>query len=130
MKKALQILLIFFTCFILTSSFIVQNESVDVIKALKTADAEQIVNYFDKILDLKLPEKEEIKSIGKNQAGFALKSFFEDNNISGFELTSQRELGGTMYITGRLLDKEKGYNLTLMLKSKGGRQQIITVRIN
>ena len=130
MKKVLLILLIGFSVFTLTSSFKNQNDGVNVIKALKTADAAQVATYFDKILDLKLPEKEEIKSIGKNQAGFALKSFFEENSISGFDLTSQRELGGTMYITGKLLDADKGYNLTLMLKNKGGRQQIITVRIN
>ena len=130
MKKVLLILLVSFSFITLASSFATQNDGVTIIKALKTADAEQVATYFDKILDLKLPEKEEIKSIGKNQAGLALKSFFEENSISGFDLTSQRELGGTMYITGKLLDAEKGYNLTLMLKNKGGRQQIITVRIN
>jgi hypothetical protein len=130
MKKVLLILLTSFSLLTLISSFATQNDGVTIIKALKTADAEQVATYFDKILDLKLPEKEEIKSIGKNQAGIALKTFFEENSISGFDLTSQRELGGTMYITGKLLDAEKGYNLTLMLKNKGGRQQIITVRIN
>ena len=130
MKKVLQILLFAFTAIVLSPSFIIQNDGVNIIKALKTADAAQVANYFDTILDIKLPEKEEIKSIGKNQAGIALKSFFEENRITGFELTSQRELGGTMYITGKLLDESKGYNLTLMIKNKGGKQQIITVRIN
>ncbi len=130
MKKVLLILLISFTFTTLASSFTKQSDSVNVVKALKEADAAQIATYFDKILDLKLPEKEEIKSIGKNQAGIALKSFFEENNISGFDLTSQRELGGTMYITGKLLGAGKGYNLTLMLKNKGERPQIITIRIN
>jgi hypothetical protein len=130
MKKVLQILLIFSTIAFITSSFKTQNDGVNIIKALKTADAEEVAAHFDKILDLKLPEKDEIKSIGKNQAGLALKSFFSENSISGFDLTSQRELGGTMYITGKLLDADKGYNLTLMLKNKGGKQQIITVRIN
>lgn len=129
MKKVLQILLVALLVTSLTSSF-VQNDGVNVIKALKAADATEVAGYFDKILDIKFPEKEEIKGIGKNQASIALKSFFEENNVSGFELTSQRELGGTMYITGKLLDPDKGFNLTLMLKNKGGKQQIITVRIN
>jgi hypothetical protein len=130
MKKVLQISFLFLTLALITFSFRTQNDGVNVIKALKSADATEVASYFDKILDVKFPEKEEIKSIGKNQAGIALKSFFDENSISGFELTSQRELGGTMYITGKLLDADKGYNLTLMLKNKGGRQQIITVRIN
>jgi hypothetical protein len=125
MKNILFILLIA----TLTSSF-VQSDPDNVVKALKTANAVQISGYFDRILDIKFPDKDEIKSIGKNQAGIAFKSFFDENNISGFDLTSQRELGGTMYITGKLLNKDKGYNLTLMLKNKDGRPQIITVRIN
>lgn len=130
MKKVLQILLFAFAITVISPSFIVQNDGVNIIKALKAADAVQVATYFDMILDIKLPEKEEIKSIGKNQAGIALKSFFEENKISGFELTSQRELGGTMYITGKLLDEDKGFNLTLMIKNKSSKQQIITVRIN
>lgn len=126
MKKAAFFIL---TAFI-ALSFIIQNDTDAIVKALKNANAGQVSLYFDKILDIKFPEKDEIKSIGKNQAGIALKTFFDENGISGFDLSSQRELAGTMYITGKLLNKEKGYNLTLLLKNKEGKQQIITVRIN
>ena len=115
---------------LLSMSFMRQADAGNIVKALKSGDATQVSSYFDKILDLKFPDKEEIKSIGKNQAGIALKSFFTDNGINGFELASQREMGGTMYITGKLLSEGKGYNLTLLLKSKDDKQQIITVRIN
>ncbi len=125
MKKLLLISLIslFF------SSFKTQTDAEGLIKALKNAEAGQVSSYFDKILDIKFPEKEEIKSIGKNQAGIALRSFFTENNINGFELTSQREMSGTMYITGKLLNDGKGHNVTLLLKSKDEKLQIITVRI-
>ena len=126
MRKVFTILILA----LFTMSFVRQPDSVPIVNALKTGSADEVSSYFDKIIDIKFPDKDEIKSIGKNQAGFALKSFFEENSISGFDLTSQRELGGTMYITGKLLDADKGYNLTLMLKNKGGKQQIITVRIN
>src|ERR1044071_6598221 len=126
MKKAAFFILSAF----ITLSFIIQNDTDNIVKALKDANAGQVSFYFDKILDVKFPEKDEIKSIGKNQAGIALKSFFDENGITGFDLSSQRELSGTMYITGKLLNKEKGYNLTLLLKNKEGKQQIITVRIN
>jgi hypothetical protein len=126
MKKFIALLLIV----VISSSFKVQYETDNLVRALKTANPTQVSAHFDKILDIKFPEKEEVKSIGKNQAGIALKSFFDENNISGFELTSQRELGGTMYITGKLLNDDKGHNLTLMLKNKDGKPQIITVRIN
>ena len=81
-------------------------------------------------MDIKFPDKEEIKSIGKNQAGIALKSFFDDNNIKGFELSSQREMSGTMYIVGKLINNGQGYKVSIMLKLKDGKHQIITVRIN
>ncbi|MDQ6815360.1 MAG: DUF4783 domain-containing protein, partial [Bacteroidota bacterium] len=69
------------------------QETNNLVNALKSANADEVANYFDKILDIKFPDKDELKGIGKNQAGIALKSFFDNNNIKGFELSSQRELG-------------------------------------
>jgi hypothetical protein len=106
------------------------QEASNIVNALKSANADEVSNYFDKMLDIKFPEKEEIKSIGKNQAGIALKSFFDNNNIKGFELSSQREMGGTMYIAGKLTNGADGYKLSIMMRTKEGRPQIITVRIS
>jgi hypothetical protein len=125
MKKLLIMLLVFSAAFTVKA-----QETTNVINALKTADAEQVSSYFDKILDIKFPEKDEIKSIGKNQAGIALKSFYNSNNINGFELSSQREMNGTMYIAGKLTNGNEGYKLSMMLKYKDGKPQIITVRIS
>jgi hypothetical protein len=125
MKKFLIILMVISAAFTVKA-----QETTNVVNALKSADAEQVSNYFDKILDIKFPEKDEIKSIGKNQAGIALKSFFSSNNINGFELSSQREMNGTMYIAGKLTNGAEGYKLSMMLKYKDGKPQIITVRIS
>ena len=114
----------------LASFSIKAQDANGIINALKEANAEQVSNYFDKILDIKFPEKEEIKSIGKNQAGIALKSFFENNAIKGFELSSQREMGGTMYLAGKLANGSAGYKLSIMMKYKEGKLQIITIRIS
>jgi len=125
MKKLFVIILM------VTSAFTVKaQETNNIINALKSADAEQVSNYFDKMLDIKFPDKDEIKSIGKNQAGIALKSFYSSNNINGFELSSQREMNGTMYIAGKLTNSGDGYKLSMMLKYKDGKPQIITVRIS
>lgn len=101
-----------------------------IINSLKTANAEETSKYFDNFIDLKLPEKEELKNVGKNQAGIALQTFYRENGIKGFELNSQRDMNGTMYVAGKLLNNGKGYNLTLILKNREGNQQIITIRIN
>ncbi|MFN4007128.1 MAG: DUF4783 domain-containing protein [Chitinophagaceae bacterium] len=100
-----------------------------IINALKQGDAEKLSTYFDTFIDIKLPEKEEIKNVSKNQASIAIKSFFETAAIKGFEVTSQRELGGTKYMTGKLIGNGKTYNITLMMKSKGDEVAIITIRI-
>lgn len=106
------------------------QDSNGIVTALQSGNADKVSNYFDKIIDIKFPNKDEIKSIGKNQASIALKSFFDSNNIKGFELSSQREMGGTMYIAGKLTNGAEGYKLSMMMRSKEGRAQIITVRIS
>lgn len=126
MKK---LLLLFFVG-LFSLSFTAKVDSDGVIKALKAANAEQLATFFDSFIDLKLPEKDEVKNMGKNQAGIALKAFFADNGIKGFELTSQREMGGTMYMAGKLKNAGKGFNITLMMKKSDDKQGIITIRIN
>jgi hypothetical protein len=106
------------------------QDSNGILTALQAGNADQVSSYFDKILDIKFPDKDEIKGIGKNQASIALKSFFDNNKIKGFELSSQREMGGTMYIAGKLTNGADGYKLSMMMRTKDGRSQIITVRIN
>ncbi len=124
MKNLILLLLAF------TSAFSVKAQDANgLINSLKAGNADQVSNYFDRLLDLKFPEKEEIKSMGKNQASIALKSFFSDNNITGFEVSSQREMSGTMYIAGKLTNNGEGYKLSMMIRYKDGRPQIISVRI-
>ncbi len=125
MKRFLFILIIFFTAFTVKA-----QDANEIVTALKSGNADKVSSYFDKILDIKFPDKDEVKSIGKNQAGIALKSFFDNNKIKGFELSSQREMGGTMYIAGKLTNSSDGYKLSMMMRTKDGSPQIITVRIS
>ena len=115
---------------LLLFSFRSQNDTEGIIKALKSANAIQVSDHFDAFIDLTLPGKDEIKNIGKNQAGIALRSFFEETEIKGFDLTSQREAGATMYMAGKLQARSRNYNITVLLKNREGKHQIISVRIN
>jgi Domain of unknown function (DUF4783) len=126
MKKILLLISISIALF----SYKTADNVPSIINALKTGNAEDVGKYFDNFIDLKLPEKDEIKNVGKNQASIALQGFFKDNGIKGFELTSQREMGASMYLAGKLQNAGKGYNITILLKNKDGDRQIITVRIN
>ena len=102
----------------------------DVINALKEADASKFSSYFNSTLDIKLPQKDEMKSITKSEATSAITNFFTANNINGFEVISQREMSGTMYIAGKLKNGSENYSITVMLKDKGGDISVITVRIS
>jgi Domain of unknown function (DUF4783) len=123
-------ILLLITLAIGSFSFIPITDDEGVIKALKAGDAEQLSSYFDSFIDLKLPEKEEVKNMGKNQAGIAIKTFFTENGIKGFDLTSQREIGGTMYLAGKLKNAGKGFNITIMMKKSNDNHGITTIRIN
>ena len=125
MKKVILIIMVAFAALNVKA-----QDANGILTALQSGDAEKVSTYFEKILDIKFPDKDEIKSIGKNQARIALKSFFDNNKIKGFELSSQREMGGTMYIAGKLTNGADGYKLSMMMRTKEGRPQIITVRIS
>ena len=101
-----------------------------IVNTLKAADAAKLSTYFDEFVDIKFLDKAEVKNMGRNQAAITLKTFFSENGINGFEKTSQRDMSGTMYLTGKLQNSDKGYNITLMMKLKNAKWQIITLRVN
>jgi opacity protein-like surface antigen len=121
-------LMMIFSLVVLTSATVIGGE--EVVDALKSGNAVEVAAYFDNFIDLTLPEKEEIQNMSKNQATVAFKSFYQENGINGFNLTSQRENGATMYITGKLTGKIGSKNITLMLKNSNGKYSIISVRIS
>ncbi len=111
-------------------SFTTQTNTDGIVQAFKSGNADQVAAYFDEYVDLKLLDKDEVKNMSRNQASIALKSFFTENAVKGFEKASEREIGNTMYMTGKMSNGGKGFNVTIMLKQTGGKLQIITVRIN
>jgi len=114
---------------LLSMTIFAQNENA-VVDALKQGDASKFTNYFAPKVDVKLPKKEELKNVDRAEATSTIKNFFAENNVNGFDVTSQREMSGTMYIAGKLKNGGDGYNITVMLKNKEGSMSVITVRIN
>lgn len=112
------------------STFAQAGSNDDVVNALKKVDVTTFNSYFDDKIDVKLPDREEGKGIDKSAAGTTVKDFFEKNGVKGFELTSQRAMGGTMYMTGKLTGGAKPYNITVMMKQKDSKVYVITVRVN
>ncbi|HVX26208.1 MAG TPA: DUF4783 domain-containing protein [Parafilimonas sp.] len=115
--------------FLFAISTFAQNDN-GVVSALKTANVNEFTSYFNSTVDVKLPKENEKQNVSKADAANMVKSFFSSNNINGFEVISQREMSGTMYIAGKLKSTSQDYNLTVMLKNKGDGASVITVRIN
>ena len=112
-------------------SFTTNQGDVDaIVNAFKSADAGQVGIFFDDYVDIKLLDKDEVKNIGRNQATITLKAFFAENGVKGFEKVSEREIGNTMYLAGKLITSGKASNITIMLKMKDGKRQIITLQIS
>ena len=101
----------------------------DVVSALKQGSAAEFSQYFSNSVDVKLPNKDEMKSLKKPDAASAVSVFFSANKIKGFDVISQREMNGTMYIAGKLTGSQS-YNMTVMLKNSGKAMEVITIRIS
>jgi hypothetical protein len=124
MKKFFSIITFLFS----VSAFAQSSDGV--INALKEGSANKFSSYFKGNIDLKLPQdKDERKNVAKQDASSAVEGFFSSNGINGFDLTSQRELNGTMYITGKLKGSSNSFGLTVMMETKGNEMSIVTVRI-
>ncbi|WP_439505340.1 DUF4783 domain-containing protein [Sediminibacterium sp.] len=107
-----------------------QSETDMVVRALRTANPDLITTYLDDYVDLKLLDKDEVKNMSKNQAAMALKLFYSENNIKGFEKVSDGGKGNLVYILGKLTTSGKSYSITVQLKQKNGTLYIITMRIS
>jgi hypothetical protein len=106
-------------------SFTYQTDVDAIVNAFKSADAGQVGNFFDDYVDIKLLDKDEVKNIGRNQATITLKAFFAENGVKGFEKVSEREIGNTMYLAGKLITSGKASNITIMLKMRDGKRQLL-----
>jgi len=127
MKRILAIL----TGVLLLASFTTLSSNIaDIVDALKGNNATEVSKYFDSAVDFKLPGKDEVKNVSKNQATLILKNFYSEQGIKGFDLSSKREMGGTGYLAGKLKGSARSFNITLMLKTSGSTASIVTVRIN
>ncbi len=119
-------------CFLLGGLITTQAQSDTdlVVRALKTGNPEMITTYLDDFVDLKLLDKDEVKNMSKNQAAMALKSFYAEQSVKGFEKVSEGGKGTLIYILGKLTTSGKSFNITVQLKQKAGNFYIITMRIS
>jgi hypothetical protein len=131
MKKHLLGLL--FPLLLLTTAFEgpFQGDADLVVAALKSGNAAEISKHFAVVVDIKFLDAPEDKIVASEKAAQKLATFYNDYKIKGFERTAQREIGNTMYLTGKISGATKNYNITLMLMKKNGAPyHIVTLRVN
>lgn len=131
MKKYLLGLL--FPLLLLTTAFEgpFQGDADLVVAALKSGNPAEIAKYFAVVVDVKFLTAPEDKIVATEKAAEKLAAFYTDYKIKGFERTAQREIGNTMYLTGKISGASKNYNITLMLMKKNGAPyHIVTLRVN
>ena len=131
MKKHLLGLL--FPLLLLTTAFEgpFQGDADLVIAALKSGNPAEVAKHFAVVVDIKFLDAPEDKIVASEKAAQKLAAFYNEYKIKGFELTAQREIGNTMYLTGKISGATKNYNITLMLMKKNAAPyHIVTLRVN
>jgi hypothetical protein len=110
----------------LTAAFKPISGLDDVIRALRTGNAQELAKYIDDNIEISLPDKSE--SYSRSQAVMVLKDFFSTNGVKGFEVQFKGENAGNQYCVGKLLTNSGSYRTTVFMKSKDGRQLVKEIR--
>jgi hypothetical protein len=131
MKKRLLVLL--FPLLLLITAFEgpFQGDADLVVAALKSGNPAEIAKHFAVVVDIKFLDAPEDKIVASEKAAEKLAAFYTEYQVKGFERTAQREIGNTMYLTGKINGASKKYNITLMLMKKNAAPyHIVTLRVN
>jgi hypothetical protein len=115
-----------FFLFIGLSSFFQLSNIDSVIVAIKGGNAVQMARYFDKTVEISMPDKS--NSYSKSQAELVLKDFFSNNSVTGFEIIHKGENAGSAYCIGTLNSKNGIYRTTIFMKQKGDVQVLQELR--
>lgn len=110
----------------LLTSFTFSSGIDEIVIALKGGNASQVSKYFDKTVDITLPEKS--NSYSRSQAEMILRDFFRINPIRGFQVIHKGENSGSQYCIGTLLTKATSYRTTIFMKQKGDKQILQEIR--
>lgn len=121
MKTLLLYLALFFTF-----SSLISLSFDEVIKAIKTGDADEVAKFFDNTVEITLPEKS--NSYSKSQAELVLHDFFASNKIKDFEVLHKSDTGESQYCIGNLITTNGTYRTTIFMKQKGDKELLQELR--
>ncbi|MEJ7589387.1 MAG: DUF4783 domain-containing protein [Ferruginibacter sp.] len=111
---------------VLLSSFLSVAGIDDVIAAMKTGNVVGIAKYFDKSVEISMPDKS--NSYSKSQGELVLKDFFASNPVKSFEIIHRGENTGSQFCIGTLQTRNGSYRTTIFMKQKGEQQVLQELR--
>ena len=129
MVKIRQILLFIMFSFV-TVGANAQNEVDVIVQTLQTANFSNLLPFWDDEVEVTLLDMVNQRHMTAKEANQQLQSFFNNNNIIGFEKNAERKVGNTIYVTGKLLSGQNKYSLTLLLQVEKKTLHIVSVRVS
>jgi Domain of unknown function (DUF4783) len=122
---------ILLTLFLMGSAqLMAQNATEMVVQNLQTANFNSLLSYWDNQVEVTMPDMDSQIQYNAREANEILKTFFNKKNILGFEKNAARQVGSTVYLTGKLLSSNAKYSITLLLQQNKNNFSIVSVRVN
>jgi len=122
---------ILLTLFLMGSTqLMAQNATEMVVQNLQTANFNSLLSYWDNQVEVTMPDMDSQIQYNAREANEILKTFFNKKNILGFEKNAARQVGSTVYLTGKLLSSNAKYSITLLLQQNKNNFSIVSVRVN
>jgi len=107
-----------------------QNDADQLVQHLQTANFNKLLSFWDAQVEVNLPDFSGQKQFSPADANEMLRSFYNRNNIIGFEKNAERKVGTTIYLTGKLLSQNAKFNLTLLMQENKQHLTIVSVRVS
>jgi hypothetical protein len=99
----------------------------DLVGALRTGNASKMATYFDNVVEISLPDKNDTYT--KGEAEVIIKDFFTAKSVKGFDVIHKGDNNGSQFLIGTLQTKNGNYRATIFLKQKADKQLLQQLRI-
>lgn len=113
-----------------SSSLMAQNETEALVQNLQTANFDNLLSFWDNQVEVNMPDLAGQRQFSAKESNELLKSFFNKKSILGFEKSAARQVGTTVYLTGKLISNTAKFNITMLLQQNKNGYAIVSVRVN
>ena len=98
----------------------------EIISAFKSGNAYELSKYFDKTVEITLPQKS--ASYNKSQASNVLRDFFSENQVKDFKVIHQSQKEDSEFCIGTLITSSGSFRVTIFTKQSGQQKLIQELR--